>query len=328
MKRDRREPLPSYDALPIANDKPPGSSWGLWGEDDFLGCLNLIDEEATRTGAACVRRGAVFALNWGLEYPDPPFQGRAPFRHEVRDLRHEAGHDDHLDDWNPQSSSQWDGFRHMRSQWGYYNGLPDAEHGVHHWARKGIATRGVLADVARWRAATGRPLTPDATEHITPDDLLGCLASEGVEVARGDVLLVRTGYTAWYQSLDAAGREAASQHLAYCGLEPGETMARTLWDLHLAAIAADNLSVEAMPPRGASYRDTFELAVRDTRAAIDHFVHFSLIPLLGLPMGELWDMEALAEDCAADGVYTFFLTSAPLNLKAGVASPANALAIK
>jgi hypothetical protein len=53
-----------------------------------------------------------------------------------------------------------------------------------------------------------------------------------------------------------------------------------------------------------------------------------LIPLLGMPIGEMWYLEALAEDCAADGVYEFMLTSAPLNLLGGVGSPANAIAIK
>ena len=39
-------------------------------------------------------------------------------------------------------------------------------------------------------------------------------------------------------------------------------------------------------------------------------------------------LEGLADDCASDGRYECFFTSAPLNLPAGVASPPNALAIK
>jgi hypothetical protein len=42
----------------------------------------------------------------------------------------------------------------------------------------------------------------------------------------------------------------------------------------------------------------------------------------------MWDLEALGDDCAADGVYEFLVTSAPLNLQNGVGSPANALAVK
>jgi hypothetical protein len=50
--------------------------------------------------------------------------------------------------------------------------------------------------------------------------------------------------------------------------------------------------------------------------------------MLGLPLGEMWNLEALAADCAADGRYECMFTSAPLNLPNGVASPPNALAIK
>jgi hypothetical protein len=58
------------------------------------------------------------------------------------------------------------------------------------------------------------------------------------------------------------------------------------------------------------------------------FVHTALLGLLGLPIGELWDLDALAEDCAADGRYEAMLTSAPLHLRHGAASPPNALAIR
>ena len=47
-----------------------------------------------------------------------------------------------------------------------------------------------------------------------------------------------------------------------------------------------------------------------------------------MPIGELWWLDDLADDCAADGVYEFFFTSAPLNVPGGVGSPPNALAIK
>jgi hypothetical protein len=45
-------------------------------------------------------------------------------------------------------------------------------------------------------------------------------------------------------------------------------------------------------------------------------------------IGELWWLDDLARDCAADGVHEFFFTSAPLNVIGGVGSPPNALAIK
>ena len=50
--------------------------------------------------------------------------------------------------------------------------------------------------------------------------------------------------------------------------------------------------------------------------------------LLGLPIGEQFNLEALAEDCAQDGRHEFMLVSCPLNLEGGIASPPNAVAIK
>jgi hypothetical protein len=47
-----------------------------------------------------------------------------------------------------------------------------------------------------------------------------------------------------------------------------------------------------------------------------------------MPIGEMWNLEELADDCANDNRYEFFFTSAPLNIPGGVGSPPNALAIK
>jgi hypothetical protein len=320
--------LPSFDELPVAEGKPAGSSWGMWGDDDVLGCLNLLTPERVQRGAGCVRKGAVFPLNYEMEFPDPPlFDWRTPLKHEVIWLENEVGHDDVLAGWNTQSSSQWDGFRHMKNPvHGFYNGIADEDHGVHHWARRGLAGRGVLADVARWRAAQGRPITPNAQDAIEPDDILATLTHQGVSVEPGDVLVVRTGWLTWYRALDEDGRKQAAESFATCGLRPGEATWRMLWDLHIAAIGADNPALEVYPPTATP--EQIQALQADPANVDGIFMHFRLLPLLGLPIGEYWDLDALAADCASDGIYEFMFTSAPLNLRAGVASPPNALAIK
>ena len=152
--------LPDYDDLP----KRAGlrAAWGVWGEgNDIFGCLNLLTPERVAAASGLVRRGAVFALNWSMGLPDPPLFGRGKFEHEVTGAG--TGHDDVLHGWNTQSSSQWDGFRHIRNHaaqasepgTGHFGGVPDEEHGIHHWAQRGIAGRAVLADIARWREANG-----------------------------------------------------------------------------------------------------------------------------------------------------------------------------
>jgi kynurenine formamidase len=56
--------------------------------------------------------------------------------------------------------------------------------------------------------------------------------------------------------------------------------------------------------------------------------HPVLLSLLGMPLGELWQLDELAEDCRADSIWEFLLTAHPLALTGGVGSPANALAVK
>jgi kynurenine formamidase len=330
--------LPSYRELPLRGGLP--ASWDLWESEGSvaLGCLNLLTPERAVAAAQLVRTGAVFALNWSMGLPDPPLFGRQPFTHEVTGGGSSTSHDDVLHGWNTQSSSQWDGFRHIRNHAaladepgsGHFGGLPDEEHGIHHWAERGLVGRAVLADIGRWRAALGRPLQYDQPDPIEPDELLECLAAQGTELQVGDVLLMRTGWIGWYEQLPADRRTAlaAIDGLATPGLRSGEHLAEVLWDMHISAIGCDNPAVEVWPP-GALAEPAHEAEVRaDRRRLHEIFTHTILLPMLGLPLGEMWNLEALAAHCAADGRYDCMFTSAPLNLPNGVASPPNALAIK
>jgi kynurenine formamidase len=320
--------LPNYSELPVRAGAPAGSSWGLWGDDDVLGTLNLATPERAAAGAALVQRGAVFNLNLELELPSPPLYRRSGIQHEVKGSGLTL--DDELSGFNTQSSTQWDGFRHVRHRLhGNYNGLESEDHGVHHWARKGIVTRGVLADVGRWREGEGRPLRVGESDVIEPEEVLATLASHELYIEPGDILLIRTGWVGWYRGLDEEARLAlADQTIApSCGLSARESTAAMLWDLHIAAVGTDTPAFEVVPFGGVSGAELGE-ALRDPERSLDVFLHFRILGLLGIPIGEMWDLEALSEDCAADGVYDFLLTSAPLNLLNGVGSPANALAVK
>lgn len=56
-------------------------------------------------------------------------------------------------------------------------------------------------------------------------------------------------------------------------------------------------------------------------------LHDHLLALWGMPIGELWDLEALAAECERQRTWSYLLTSAPLNTEGGVASPPSAIAI-
>jgi hypothetical protein len=57
-------------------------------------------------------------------------------------------------------------------------------------------------------------------------------------------------------------------------------------------------------------------------------LHQVAIPHIGLFLGEMWDLDALAADCADDGVWDFLLTAAPLPVTGAVGSPVNPIAVK
>lgn len=313
--------LPSYDELPFKPGNPPRSSWGLWGDDDQLGTINLLTPERVAAAARLARKGAVFALNWELEKPSPPVFFRETLRHTIKNRRGN-GHDDVYDNFNTQASTQWDGLTHVGNpQYGFYNGVtndfitgePGTRNGIEHWARRGLAGRGILVDFARWANANGIDADPGKRFAITAEHLQAAAQAQGVSFQTGDVLLFRTGWIEWYLTLSVRQQFelAHSTRFEGIGVEQSEATLRFLWDNHFAAVATDCPSFEAWPP-DANFG----------------FLHQTLLPLFGLPLGELFNLDPLAADCAADGVYEFFFTSAPLNKLGGVASPPNALAIK
>ena len=80
--------LPGYPELPVKAGAPEGSAWGLFGDDDQLGCLNLLTPERVVAAAELVRKGAVFPLNLRIDEPNPPLFGRgAPSVHPAGDGR-------------------------------------------------------------------------------------------------------------------------------------------------------------------------------------------------------------------------------------------------
>ncbi len=313
--------LPSYDEL------PDGSAWEVWPGNEVYGSLNLLTPERAVAAAGLVTTGETFALNWDMELPDPPLFGRGGFDHEI--VAGPSHRDDVLHHWNTQSSTQWDGLRHVfHPTKGNFGGLADEEHGIHFWARKGIVGRGVLVDVNRWRADQGRPLRMDFADAIELSDLDGCLEAQGVALEPGDVLLMHTGWVDWYRSLDADARAELATNIATPGVRAGRATAAWLWDHHIAAIAGDNPAVELMPWAPELTPEERRVGWADVENRGELFGHIHFIPMLGIPLGEMFDLGPLAAACAADNRYTFLFTSAPLNLKHGVASPPNALAIR
>jgi len=315
--------LPSYDDLPIRAGAPAGAAWGVFGDDDEVGTINLLTPERVIAAAASIRSGKVFALNLPINIPDPPLFTRGKHTHTVKIFPNaEFVLDDYLDNFYPQASSQWDALAHVKHPvHGAYNGIPDNQItgrggmrlGIDNLARRGIAGRGVLADVARYYDRIGKSINFTSAESIPLGDVQATLEDEGVALRAGDVLLIRIGWTKFYLSASAEIKAELARETVVPGIEGSERTARWLWDNHLAAVASDSPALEALPKTAGNEME---------------FLHFHMLAFFGMPIGEMWNLEGLAEDCAADGRYDFFLTSAPLNVPGGVGSPPNALAIK
>lgn len=316
------DPYPTYRQLLARDDAPPGSSWGVFGEDAGLGTLNFIGPYQVKAAARLAREGRTFSLNWRLELPSPAFFGRHPPERGMLVSHDDRIVDDVLDRFYPQGSTHWDGLRHCaHPDHGFYDGTTlaalsaagDGPLGIEQWARHGIVGRGLLLDVRRAFLAEGIDYDPLAFAPITAAALTRVAQRQGSPIAPGDVLLVRTGWLEAYEQLDVQQRAdlAASGEPGSAGLS-GEDLAEFLWDHRVAAVAVDNPAFEAAAPV----------------IGIDLALHIDLIALLGMPIGELWYLELLAADCALDRRYETLLSSSPLNLRGAAGSPANAIAMK
>ncbi|GAA3783990.1 cyclase family protein [Streptomyces phyllanthi] len=323
MSLDRNDPEGA-----IAEAAKAYSNWGRWGGDDVLGTLNFLDEAKRREGAALVRRGVSFSLSqrFDMNGPQKGWRRRTNPVHTMLDtgtdaalgnqgFPHGIGGADDVIAMPLQCSTQWDGLGHIFDHGKAWNGR-DAEKvvtsdgdlvtGIEHMAPY-VAGRGVLLDVARVIGDDdGEPELPDGFA-ITAEHLTATAEAHGVSVGRGDIVLVRTG------QLARARRDGWGDYAG--GPAPGLsfTTAGWLYGTEIAAIATDTWGFEVRP-------NEFENAFQP--------LHQVVIPNMGLLIGEMWDLDALAADCAADGVYEFWLTAAPLPITGAVGSPVNPVAVK
>jgi len=315
--------FPRFSDLPVKQGAPPDSSWGVFGDDDELGCLNFLTADGVVEAARLVRKGRVFRLDTRINYAQPPLFNRTPARHNIISFERFGllGHDDSLDNYNTQEGSQWDGFGHIGHvrYRAFYNGAKPEEVqsggklSIHKWADKFVG-RGLLIDVFKYRVEQGRPIKPLTKDTYGLDDLKAALIAQGTQLKPGTIVLIRTGWMQAYENASDAERQAMAplQGLQSCGIEDSRAMVAWFWDHRIAAVGTDCPAVEPWP---WDFKDEGAL-------------HYRTLPLLGLPIGEQFVLDPLAEDCAQDRCYEFMLVSAPLNLEGGIASPPNAVAIK
>lgn len=297
------------------------NTWGKWGPEDQLGTLNYLTDDAVMRGAQSVRSGRRFSLAVDLKL-DGMQLGAIPGR--LNPLRTmvavnaamtpddpESFHtSDDVVTMGLQAATHWDALAHVSYSGNLYNGNPAS--GINEWGAsacgisnvKTLTGRGVLLDVA---AAKGVDEL-DLGYAITADDLDAAVAHAGLTIASGDIVLIRTGLMARYFAGDKQSYNGWSGSPG-----PGVSCVEWFHRHEIAATATDTLVFEVFPPE---YPDAM-LAV-----------HMLDLVDLGMTQGQNWNLEELADDCAADGQYDFFLEASPLPFVGACGSPVNPVAIK
>jgi kynurenine formamidase len=299
-------------------------NWGRWGPDDEAGTLNFVAPEDVIAAGRLIRKGKVFSLGlnfdkngpqkglWGNRF-NPIHTMLATGTDAVSGVQDKGGlrYADDMVSLPMQCGTQWDALGHIFYDDRMWNGY-DARLVDSNGAKKNgiekvkdrMVGRGVLLDVAR---QLGVSHLADGIA-ITNEDLDACAKAQGVQVRRGDFVIVRTGQME--QRLDSGDWGG------YAGGDaPGLAFETAEW-IHkkeIAAICTDTWGCEVRP--------------NETKDASQPW-HWVVIPMIGITMGEIFYLRDLAEDCARDKVYEFFFTAPPLPVTQAVGSPINPMAIK
>ena len=318
--------------IAIAEAAEKYRNWGKWGADDQFGTLNYITPEKIAGAAGLVKRGIVFSLALSLDSSGPQVGSLATAMNRFNPVHtmlsdgsdwvagnlnpnfchHGFGGADDIIMMPLQCATHWDALSHIFDHGHMWNGYPASQvsssgatrNGIEH-TRDKLVSRGVLLDIARFKEVEAL----DDGYAITESDLLECIEAQGAtsQVGSGDIVLVRTGQL---------GRDRARGWGNYAGGDaPGLSFysADWLYRTQIAALATDTWGVEVRPNEFPQSNQP---------------LHQVMIPNMGLLVGEMFDLDLLAADCAEDGVYEFFLAASPLPFTGAVGAPVNPQAMK
>lgn len=303
------------------------SNWGRWGDDDELGCGNLLTGDATRRGVAAVRTGRRIPL--AAELKADGIQVGQPARRynpiltvtslNERD-RFAPGIWEGTDDLVTMSTcagTHVDALSHVSYDGFLYNGVPTSAVTAQYGASKlgaerlpQIVTRGLLLDVARTKGV-------ESLDEISPgyaisaEDLDAAADAARVVPEAGDVILVRTGQMRHYLAGDRRRYTVGTEFS-----QPGLSVHTIAWirDRDIAGAFVDTYAYEAFPPTHADWSDC--LAV--------HLLH---IRDMGLLQGQNWDLEALSVACAEDGRGDLLLLASPEPIVGATSAPVAPVAV-
>ncbi|MDH5537423.1 MAG: cyclase family protein [Betaproteobacteria bacterium] len=331
-------------------NRPEGSNWGEFGDEDQLGRMNFVTAERRLRALAEVKTGRAFCLSHPLDRPGgsvlnpsrkPPVlhpvtrDGKVYFNLAMSeyDARFTDIGSDEAVMLYTQYSTHWDGFPHKGSMFDadgdgapekvFYNGyriVDDQGRGIQ--GELG-ATALSVAGMAE-TCVQGRGVLVDLRHHygdkrveVTYDMLAQVMKADQVKVDKGDIVLLHTGLGELIREAD--GKLDASIETA-CAVMDGydDKLREWIADTGIAAIAADNLAVERSSMLGVDPR----LCHRGPMLPLHEHCLFKL----GIHLGELWYLTELAAWLRENRRMSFLLTAPPLRLPGAAGSPVTPVA--
>jgi kynurenine formamidase len=310
----------SFDPISVDEYKKWPNNWGKWGTDDQIGTLNYVTPEVIVESAKLVKQGKIIPVSYEARYFGGPVWGN---RVGVERFMNWSGPDvisnpepglvytDEVVKVESHGMTHVDPLGHL--WWGdkMYNGYPVVDNIKHDQGMlknnanaylKHSAMRGVLLDVARYK---GVDYLGDKYK-ITAEELDAVAKAQGVEIRPGDAVLIRTGFMKhWSDKIRKAG--GALRWGATTDGEPGPGCDFIAWaqEKKIGLVGADNIAVEHIVPVDEACNAKYKVPLIP--------LHVAVLQMLGVPLQEILDLEALSEDSAKDGVYEFFYVWAPLN---------------
>lgn len=303
------------------------SNWGRWGDDDELGCGNLLTPDAAARGAAAVVSGRRVSLAAPLRH-DGIQVGQPARRYNpiltVTTLNERDPHapgiwegTDDLVTMSTCAGTHVDALSHVSYDGFLYNGVPTsavtAQAGASRLGAEKlpqIVTRGVLLDLPRLKGVAGLDEL-DPGYAITADDLDAAADAAGVTITSGDVVLVRTGEMRHFVAGDRR-RYAVGTDFKLPGLSVHSIEWMRRHDV--AGAFTDTYAYEAFPPSEPDWSDCLA-------------VHMIQLRDMGLLQGQNWDFEGLSAACADEGRATCLLVAAPEPLVGATSAPVAPVAV-
>lgn len=220
-----------------------------WGAADTRGAMNLQTAEQVQKAARLIRTGRVVELGHTLE-GGMPFFGTRRFDVHLKQMfmnpqaNRRGSNEEIVITEIGQVGTQLDAFPHQTIGDEVYNcnkvGEISSRSGFTRMGVDGIGqmfTRGVLIDVAGLKGVR----TLEDTYEITVEDLQQAMARQSVRIERGDVILIRTGWDAYWGTDNA-------RYVRTC---PGIGVAAAEWLIRQEPImlGSDNWPVEVAPSK-------------------------------------------------------------------------------